>query len=159
MWSGHVWRGPLKKCKQNILRVRGPPQCTLVYGSLFVDVLYTAPTNGVYNVLLLLLLSAAAPRGCRAHTLWKISILLLFLLHSTMTGTDRGRGRRNRIQLMVAFPFTLCKLNSALFWHAWQTDTDTVASCTYNYICIFAALHDVDLIDLMIPLACARKAS
>lgn len=24
MWSGHVWRGPLKKCKQNILRVRGP---------------------------------------------------------------------------------------------------------------------------------------
>lgn len=40
-----------------------------------------------------------------------------------------------------------------------QTDTDTVASCTYNYICILSALHDVDLIDLMIPLACARKAS
>lgn len=158
MWSGHVWRGPLKKCKQNILRVRG----ATVYACIRISLcgcLVVAPTNGVYNVLLLLLLSAAAPRGCRAHTLWKLSILLLFLLHSTMTGTDRGRGRRNRIQLMVAFPLTLCKLNSALFWHAWQTDTDTVASCTYNYICILSALHDVDLIDLMIPLACARKAS
>lgn len=37
--------------------------------------------------------------------------------------------------------------------------TDTVASCTYKYICIMSALQDVDLIDLMIPLAFGRKAS
>lgn len=122
MWSGNVWRGPLKKCKQNILRVRTtscrsipPTRCTRVYlcGSLAL-----APTNGVYNVLLLLSLSAAAPRGCRTHIVKTFDSSTVSV--ALYNGRKRGRGRRNRIKLMVAFPFTLCKLNSALFWHAWH---------------------------------------